>query len=475
MRKVFLDDLPKSKGFGVNSKKEIIDWKNSVGYKVKFIYDDIEGEVEILDYNNKQLLITDMKGKFFNIKINGFKDCKFGNFLGLCTSEFKFEIGQTLKDENRDLILVDREYRVTKNGDNRKWYKYTCNVCSWTEGWIEEWHLRLGKGCSCCNGKTVVEHINSIWARTPWMIDLGVSIEDSKNNLPSSNKKIEVICPNCNKEKSITPNSINQNKTIHCSCSKTNSYPERVVTQLLVGLNIKFKSQLTCKDFEWCEGYRYDFYIPSLDMIIEVHGKQHYENVSMYDFGDIQRRDKIKMDIAKKYIKNYIVIDCRKSNISFIKSSIINSELTKFIDLSDINWEEIDWNVLMLNQKKEICDYWNNKKEWEGVKDLAKIFNCSNSKILECLHKGTELGWCNYDGNLERIKNHSELSGRPKKKVKAYKDGCYLGTYESISYLANNSEKILGEKVTHTVIRTRLDNKNKLYKKPYKNYKFEEV
>ena len=97
MRKVFLDDLPKSKGFGVNSKKEIIDWKNSVGYKVKFIYDDIEGEVEILDYNNKQLLITDMKGKFFNIKINGFKDCKFGNFLGLRTSEFKFENRTNIK------------------------------------------------------------------------------------------------------------------------------------------------------------------------------------------------------------------------------------------------------------------------------------------------------------------------------------------------------------------------------------------
>ena len=40
------DYLPKK----MNKGKECIDWKNSAGYKVHFIYDDIEGELEILNY-----------------------------------------------------------------------------------------------------------------------------------------------------------------------------------------------------------------------------------------------------------------------------------------------------------------------------------------------------------------------------------------------------------------------------------------
>lgn len=43
MRKVYLDNLPK-----INHNN--IFWKESVGYKVKFVYDDISGQFEIVDY-----------------------------------------------------------------------------------------------------------------------------------------------------------------------------------------------------------------------------------------------------------------------------------------------------------------------------------------------------------------------------------------------------------------------------------------
>ena len=44
MKKVFLDDLPK--------RGKLVDWKNSVGHKVKFIYEKIEDEIEIINYYN---------------------------------------------------------------------------------------------------------------------------------------------------------------------------------------------------------------------------------------------------------------------------------------------------------------------------------------------------------------------------------------------------------------------------------------
>ena len=50
MKKVFLEELPRG---GKCIKENSINWKESIGYKVKFIYDDIEGEIEIVGYDTK--------------------------------------------------------------------------------------------------------------------------------------------------------------------------------------------------------------------------------------------------------------------------------------------------------------------------------------------------------------------------------------------------------------------------------------
>ena len=52
-RFIYLDELPKKYGIGANKNKLVIDWKNSVGYKVKFFYNDIEGYIKIIGYNIK--------------------------------------------------------------------------------------------------------------------------------------------------------------------------------------------------------------------------------------------------------------------------------------------------------------------------------------------------------------------------------------------------------------------------------------
>ena len=42
--------LPKDKNGGIS-------WKNSIGYKVPFFYDEVEGEIEIVGYNNGKLTV----------------------------------------------------------------------------------------------------------------------------------------------------------------------------------------------------------------------------------------------------------------------------------------------------------------------------------------------------------------------------------------------------------------------------------
>jgi hypothetical protein len=48
VRKIFLDDLPRG---GLN-RGDRINWEGSVGRSVKFIYDNIEGYIHIIEYIN---------------------------------------------------------------------------------------------------------------------------------------------------------------------------------------------------------------------------------------------------------------------------------------------------------------------------------------------------------------------------------------------------------------------------------------
>lgn len=68
MRKVFLDDLPRwKKGEGA-VKVGTINWNKCIGIKVPFIYGDLLGEIEIVDYINEgSRVIISYKGKQMNI------------------------------------------------------------------------------------------------------------------------------------------------------------------------------------------------------------------------------------------------------------------------------------------------------------------------------------------------------------------------------------------------------------------------
>jgi hypothetical protein len=108
-KEIFLDELP--------HKGKFVDWKNSVEYSVKGIYDDIEFEIEIIDYyrkNKKSYLKIKYNNNIYPISIVTLLKCKLGKILGMYTNEFKIEIGQTFKDDKRDLLIIDRKYKKIK-------------------------------------------------------------------------------------------------------------------------------------------------------------------------------------------------------------------------------------------------------------------------------------------------------------------------------------------------------------------------
>ena len=90
----------------------------------------------------------------------------------------------------------------------------------------------------------------------------------------------------------------------HCKSSKA----ERKIASFLKQQNIEYISQKTFDDCRSKRPLKFDFYVPSKNLLIEYDGKQHFEaNVfvgkhflTSKDLKVIQRRDEIKNEYAKR-------------------------------------------------------------------------------------------------------------------------------------------------------------------------------
>ena len=110
MRKVFLDDLPKKLGRGINKNKECIIWEETIGIKgIKFIYDDIEGVLEIVDYiKEKHKLNIKYNNKYFLITTSDFLRCGLGELLGTRTIIYKYNIGDIIETKTGKIEILEQ-------------------------------------------------------------------------------------------------------------------------------------------------------------------------------------------------------------------------------------------------------------------------------------------------------------------------------------------------------------------------------
>ena len=389
--------------------------------------------------------------------------------MGLITKKFKIEIGTIFKDNKRDITIIDREKRTRYKKDgskcNDKWYKYHCNRCG-AELWIIESRLLNEGGCSCCSNKTVVKGINDITTTNPELVKYFINKEDAYTHTYSSNKKIKCKCPECGFEKEYSINKIYYYGFSCPKCSDGISYPEKFMFNLLEKLKEQkqlydFIYQYTKINAKWCDKYKYDFYfkLDNEEYIIETHGEQHYKNSSWNPLKEIKQNDIDKYNLAiNNGIKpeNYIVIDCRKSNMKWIKNNIIHSKLNEIFNLTDIDWIKIEQSSEK-NLTKEVCDYWylhnNINKEELTISDLCNIFKISLSCIITYLNKGTKLGWCKY--YKQNNKN---------KPVEIFKDNKSLGIFESCHDLDRQSENLFVIKLNYRGISMVANGKRKQYK-----------
>ena len=446
-----LSNLPKKMFRG----QEVIDWINTKGYSCYFEYDDIKGNVNIIDTFKegkrkvvKLILEYNDNGNTAIISYSDLWECRLGKLLNKITSDFKIEIGETFKEADRDIVIINREYRIDKNGIRRKWYEYHCNKCTHND-WTNENHLLRGCGCNCCcyPPRKVVKGINDIATTNPEMASYFVNEEDIYTHTYCSNDKVLLKCPDCGFVK-LMKISLLYTQGFGCNkCSDGISYPNKFMTNLLSKLKVEFETEY-CP--EWISPKRYDFYIPSICLIIEMDGAFHSKDNTLSGKSKEEsiQDDKYKDKKAIEHGLKVIRINCdynHDNRFEFIKENVVK-KLNNIFDLSNVDWIEIS-KKCEKNLLKEVCNYWNENYENVFIKDLEKHFKLSKPSVISYLKKGTKLGWLNipYDGQEERLRQRN-------KKVEIFKNGISLGVFSSCKILADKSEELFGIKLNKSCI-----------------------
>lgn len=88
---MFLDSLPRRN----NSSR--INWKDSEGHKLKFIYDEISGEVEILKYSKGKLKVK-YDGNEMEMFYGHLSSGKIGALIGKYSKEYRYDIDDIVEN-----------------------------------------------------------------------------------------------------------------------------------------------------------------------------------------------------------------------------------------------------------------------------------------------------------------------------------------------------------------------------------------
>jgi len=408
------------KGIGANKNKLVVDWVNSIGIDVPFIFDDISGVIKITTYDSHKRLLGLKYGSsdIYYLDVGCFLNCNIMKCLNLISREYRYHKNEIVTTNNRDITIINS---YNKNSgktvkQSKRYYQYKCNKDNYI-GEISEQALENGCGCSVCSNHVVMNGVNDVWTTSPDTARLLANPEDGYKYTRCSEHKTNWVCPVCGniiKNKMIKDVFISG---LSCpKCSDGISYPEKLMYNFLKQLNIDFEYQ---KKFTWCKyelnGNQkygiYDFYIPSKQLIIETDGGWHNENnlLSGQSVEETQYIDNQKDRLANEHNIEIIRIDCQKSELNYIKDNILKSKLFNIFDLSNIDWIKISQE----SQKSivyEVCKF---RKSHDDLftTEIAKIFDLSPITVRRYLNIGNKNGWCKYNPKQERFKS-AQICGR---------------------------------------------------------------
>lgn len=290
-----------------------------------------------------------------------------------CAGVTRITIDDLIKVFNKHSLELIDNIKI-KNFNSKLNMNVRCRKCNYEFSTTYNRVNYQNSSCPVCKNKKVLKGYNDIWTTNSEIAKLLSNKDDGFKYTYASNKKLDWECPMCG-------NIINKSvsdvyyRGLHCqNCSDGLSYPEKFIRNLLMATNIRFDYQ---KIFEWAKDKKYDFYLPDFNCIIETHGNQHYEENKYFNsrtLSEEQENDLYKENKAIEHgIKNYIVLDCRKSECEWIKESILKSKL---LTLCNINQNTINWDKINLKSNNsliyEVCELYKNGVSKEEIVEKTK-------------------------------------------------------------------------------------------------------
>lgn len=321
-----------------------------------------------------------------------------------------------------------------------------CLKCGYEEWYPTPDMLRRKSGCPACYGRVARKNENDVFTTRKDLLKYLKNKNEGIGVLPNSMRRVIWKCPDCNTEVVDSFRNVNQCGFKCKMCGDGFSYPEKIIRAFLFQIGRTFDLQ---KKFKWSNGKIYDFYIPSLSCIIETHGIQHYEE--SFNFTNNNRKSRSLKeerlnDIYKKElaisngIKHYIELDCRESNIEYIKNSIISSDIINIINIKKIDWDSCNdyYNKSLQIRALEI---WNKTNSIKSIMEELKI---SNTTIALYLSNLRDIGLCDYDPmkNFEKSKFLSKNVPHSTKFLRCIETNrVFNGLHECADFLKENSDR----------------------------------
>lgn len=369
---------------------------------------------------NKKIIVDDVFGKISDIKYHNYK--------------YLYKIDDIVKTSSGKIKII-KQSRIYRN--NRA-YDYICLKDGY-KGTISEEHLKHGVGCPVCSGKICVSEINSIYATRKDLLKFIANEDDAYRYTVCSGKKILCKCPLCGYKKKMAINNLSGHGFSCNFCADGLSYPNKFIYSFLNQLKVDYTPE---KIFDWCTNKIYDIYIPSLNIIIENHGKQHYirsfERCGGRTLEEEKENDLFKYHIAlENNISHYIVIDCRESNLDYIKNSIMCSDLPELLHFTE---KDIDWkscHKYALNPIiKEVCEYW--ETHYKNITCTKEFFKLDIHTVMEYLEKGAKIGYCSYKKGFSDSRSLSNIQHASKPIYNIENDIYFFSKHECEKYFKEN-------------------------------------
>ena len=265
------------------------------------------------------------------------KECQGKKFIEECKEGYKI-----CKKCKRELPMIAKYFR--KDNTYKNGFFNVCKECL-SYHFTEDFDGR---------NKYESRNITDVIAITnPEECMYFINKEDTYKYTKKSTKIVKLKCPHCGLEKEYSINTFFRYGFSCSICGDRIPLGEKIINYILKYFNCDFETQYSpswakdviCSNEKLSGNKRFDSFLTKYNIIIEVNGRQHYEDCGWGDrsFLDEVENDRLKKELAlNNGIKeeNYIIIDCKYSTLEWIKSSILSSELIKLFNFNNFNWNK---------------------------------------------------------------------------------------------------------------------------------------